>query len=195
MLARELCDKNKKLKKPIILSHHMLAGMTAPVADEEDKDDNGEEKDDAHDKAVRNKMSKSNPNSAIFMEDSPEMVIKKVKSAWCIEMMDKDEKNNKNPILDYCENIIFPKIGTFLVERKPEHGGNKRYNNYAELREDFMSGALHPSNLKPSVSRVINEIIEPVRQHFATDPYARQLLDQIKKWAAEDAAKKAAGGK
>jgi len=66
MLARELCDKDKSLKKPIILSHHMLSGMTAPVPDED-----GDE-DDAHEKAVRNKMSKSNPNSAIFMEDSVE---------------------------------------------------------------------------------------------------------------------------
>jgi len=48
MLAREYCDVKKKKLKPIILSHHMLSGLLQ-----------GQEK-----------MSKSDPSSAIFMEDS-----------------------------------------------------------------------------------------------------------------------------
>jgi tyrosyl-tRNA synthetase len=48
MLAREYCDDIKRKNKPIILSHHMLMGLLQ-----------GQEK-----------MSKSDPNSAIFMEDS-----------------------------------------------------------------------------------------------------------------------------
>jgi tyrosyl-tRNA synthetase len=49
MLAREYCDvaKPKIRHKPIILSHHMLAGL----------------------KEGQLKMSKSDPDSAIFMED------------------------------------------------------------------------------------------------------------------------------
>jgi hypothetical protein len=50
MLAREYCefpDVKKKKRKPIILSHHMLMGLKAGQA----------------------KMSKSDPESAIFMED------------------------------------------------------------------------------------------------------------------------------
>jgi tyrosyl-tRNA synthetase len=50
MLAREYCDvaKPKIRHKPIILSHHMLAGL----------------------KEGQLKMSKSDPDSAIFMEDT-----------------------------------------------------------------------------------------------------------------------------
>jgi tyrosyl-tRNA synthetase len=50
MLAREYCDVTRpKIKhKPIILSHHMLAGL----------------------KEGQEKMSKSDPDSAIFMEDT-----------------------------------------------------------------------------------------------------------------------------
>ena len=43
----------------MILSHHMLAGLTGV------------------------KMSKSDPDSAIFMEDTVKDVNRKVKKAWC----------------------------------------------------------------------------------------------------------------
>merc|ERR1719469_619366 len=135
MLAREYCDKNKKYKKPIIVSHHMLSGMTAPDMSKVDADA------DQHDKDVASKMSKSNPNSAIFMEDT-------------------DENGNKNPILDYCESIIFPAIGEFLVTRTEKDGGDVHYKNYTELRSDYMEGKLRPSALKPSVARVINDLID-----------------------------------
>jgi tyrosyl-tRNA synthetase len=48
------------------------------------------------------KMSKSNVDSAIFMEDSSEEVKKKIKKAFCPERI-----VEANPILDYCKNIIF----------------------------------------------------------------------------------------
>lgn len=137
------------------------------------------------------KMSKSDPNSAIFMEDPVELVNKKIKIAWCPERVDKDENDNKNPILDYCENIIFAKKDTFFVDRKPENGGPVKYHSYDQLYTDFMAGNLHPADLKPNVAREINEMLEPVRQHFANDQYAKGLLEQITKWQAEALAKKA----
>ena len=56
MLAREYADR-KGLRPPVILSHHMLMGLGQ-----------GEEK-----------MSKSNPDSAIFMEDEAHVVKRKIK--------------------------------------------------------------------------------------------------------------------
>ncbi|KAF5804312.1 putative tyrosine--tRNA ligase [Helianthus annuus] len=47
VLAREYCDDTKRKNKPIILSHHMLPGL----------------------KKGQDNMSKSDPSSAIFMED------------------------------------------------------------------------------------------------------------------------------
>ena len=38
---------------------------------------------------------------------------------------------------------------------------------------------MHPNDLKPSVSKVINELIEPVRKHFETNPQAKALLKTI----------------
>jgi len=39
--------------------------------------------------------------------------------------------------------------------------------------------------LKNAVSAAINDLLQPVRDHFENDPYARKLLTQIKKWQAE----------
>jgi tyrosyl-tRNA synthetase len=61
MLAREYCDQVKRKLKPVILSHRMMPGLLE-----------GQEK-----------MSKSDPNSAVFMEDSEAEVNTKIKKAFC----------------------------------------------------------------------------------------------------------------
>jgi len=65
-------------------------------------------------------MSKSNPDSAIFMEDSAEDVSRKIKKAFCPPGVVEG-----NPILDYCKNIVFGARGQLRVQRVPENGGNK----------------------------------------------------------------------
>jgi tyrosyl-tRNA synthetase len=34
------------------------------------------------------------------------------------------------------------------------------------LEKDFLEGKVHPGDLKPAVAKALNELIEPVRQHF-----------------------------
>ncbi len=65
-------------------------------------------------------MSKSNADSAIFMEDTVEEVKKKIKKAFCPERI-----IEANPILDYCKNIIFGARNELTVIRSEENGGNK----------------------------------------------------------------------
>ena len=81
VLAKEYCDAIHREEKPVIISHHMLLGL----------------------KKGQTKMSKSDPDSAIFMEDTRKDVERKIRSAFCEEGIVKD-----NPILDYCSSIIFP---------------------------------------------------------------------------------------
>jgi len=52
-------------------------------------------------KEGQEKMSKSTPDSAIFMEDSAEEVERKIKLSFCPEGITKG-----NPILDYTKHII-----------------------------------------------------------------------------------------
>lgn len=156
-LAREYCDQVKpKIKnKPVILSHHMLPGL----------------------KQGQEKMSKSDPTSAIFMEDSVSEVNSKIKAAFCPELNIED-----NPVLEYVRFLVFPKLGQLSVTRTPENGGDKTYESIEELESDFSTGALHPGDLKPAVSKAINAMLQPVRDHFKNDPNAKKLLEQVKRY-------------
>lgn len=64
-------------------------------------------------------MSKGDPESAIFMEDSITDVNSKIKKAYCPVGIIKG-----NPIMDYVKNIIFGARSTFTVARKKENGGD-----------------------------------------------------------------------
>ena len=70
-------------------------------------------------------MSKSDPDSAIFMEDTTEDVTRKIKKAYCPEGIVKD-----NPILDYCKHIIFERFDEFVIEKKQEKGVKQIFTKY-----------------------------------------------------------------
>jgi len=178
MLAREYCDIIKKKFKPIILSHHMLLGLIE-----------GQEK-----------MSKSVPGSAIFMEDTVEEVNSKIRSCYCPPGA---TEIDKNPVVDYVKHIIFPKFGKFTIVRKEkgkekekekdaekekaekEKGKEITFNTFEEFFEAYKTEQIWPSEVKPALAEALNEIIQPVRDHFINNKEARELLALIKKWQAE----------
>ncbi|OEL26417.1 Tyrosine--tRNA ligase 1, cytoplasmic [Dichanthelium oligosanthes] len=153
MLAREYCDDIKRKNKPIILSHHMLPGF----------------------KEGQEKMSKSDPNSAIFMEDDEAQVNVKIKQAFCPPKIVEG-----NPCLEYIKYIVFPWFGAFEVTRKESNGGNKTFVTMDELISDYESGALHPADVKPALAKAINIILQPVRDHFNNNSDAKLLLNTVK---------------
>ena len=88
VLAREYAAQTQQ-PAPVILSHHMLPGL----------------------KKGQNKMSKSNADSALFMEDSPEEIYRKIKAAYCPPpVSDKEEEGKVNPCLAYFQHIVFPAL-------------------------------------------------------------------------------------
>jgi len=66
------------------------------------------------------KMSKSDPMSAIFMEDTEAEVIFKISKAYC-----PPKTIERNPCLEYLKYIVFCSFKDFTVQRKKEHGGEK----------------------------------------------------------------------
>ncbi|CAN0901746.1 Tyrosine--tRNA ligase 1, cytoplasmic [Linum grandiflorum] len=153
MLAREYCDDIKRKNKPIVLSHHMLPGLQE-----------GQEK-----------MSKSDPSSSIFMEDEEAEVNVKIKKAFCPPKVVLG-----NPCLEYIKFIVLPWFNEFTVERNPQNGGNKTFTDFEELVMDYESGALHPGDLKPALSKALNKILQPVRDHFSQNARAKDLLKRVK---------------
>ncbi|MEA3431007.1 MAG: tyrosine--tRNA ligase [Nanoarchaeota archaeon] len=163
VLAREVAPK-LGYTKPVVISHHMLMGLTEPP-----KGLTGV------DAAVAKKMSKSNPNSAIFMDDSPDEVKRKIKKAYCPEGEVED-----NPVLEYCKYIIFEKFDKMLIERPEKWGGNLEYSSFENLSKDFGNKKLHPMDLKQTVSKMIIELLKPVQEHFIKDKKAKELLEKVR---------------
>lgn len=48
------------------------------------------------------------------------------------------------------------------------------------LEADFLSGALHPGDLKAALTKALNGVLAPVREHFQNDKHAADLLKRVK---------------
>jgi tyrosyl-tRNA synthetase len=108
------------------------------------------------------------------MMDSEEDVVRKIKKAYCPE-----KQTFENPVLEYARYIIFEKKKEFKIERTARFGGDITLKNYAELERIFSKGELHPLDLKTAVTREVNEVLDPVRRHFAKNPKAKRLYEQV----------------
>ena len=62
------------------------------------------------------------------------------------------------------------------------HATCREYTDFAELEADYASGAVHPSDLKPALAAALNTILQPVRDHFASNAEAKQLLKQVRSY-------------
>ena len=69
-------------------------------------------------------MSKSHIDSAIYMEDTEEDVINKIKKAFCPPKKIYENGKIINPCMDYMKNIVFGARNSIEIKRKPENGGN-----------------------------------------------------------------------
>jgi tyrosyl-tRNA synthetase len=118
------------------------------------------------------KMSSSEEDSKIDLLDPPELVKKKLKKAFC-------EPGNieENGVLGFVKQVILPLFnGELTILRKEEFGGNHTYNNYDDIESDFKELKLHPGDLKAAVELRMNQLLEPIRQKFAT-PELKKLTD------------------
>ncbi|MDP2873807.1 MAG: tyrosine--tRNA ligase [bacterium] len=163
MLAREI-GPQLGFWKPVVVSHHMLMGLGKPASRTEDKTQ----------RTIELKMSKSRPDSAIFMTDSREDIERKINKAWCPEG---EIKNN--PVLEYCRYILFEKFPKITIKRPAKFGGTVTVGSFTELEKSFAEKQIHPQDLKKTVSQLLDELIEPVRRHFKENKEARLLLEKV----------------
>jgi len=157
MLARDVAKKIGK-KSPVAIHTPLLTGLQA-----------GSRMD-----PVDSKMSKSKPDSMISIHDQPEIVKRKINKAYCPEKIIEG-----NPLLEICKYIIFPSITEpFLVERPEKFGGNLEFDSYDALEKEFIAG-LHPMDVKTSVTKYINQILEPVHQYFEKHTTTLEKMKEV----------------
>ena len=165
MLAREIAPK-LGFKKPVAVHHHMLMGLQATKADSKDKID----------QVIELKMSKSKPDTAIFMTDTAEDVKRKIRKAYC-----PNKQVEQNPIIEYCKYIIFQKYDTMTIKRPEKYGGDLELT-YDELIKKYSSGELFPLDLKNAVAEYLNKMLDPVREYFEKNEKARELLERVQSY-------------
>ena len=115
------------------------------------------------------KMSASEAGSKVNLTDDRETVVEKLEGAYCPAGERED-----NGVLEYLEYLVFPVLSergeAFVIERPEEYGGDVTYGSYDDLEADFLSGELHPADLKPAAGSYISEVIAPVRERLTAQP-------------------------
>lgn len=171
VIARDVANQIKftplkignEIVKPVAVHHHLLFGLSKPL-------ENGETKEDLQ---TSMKMSKSKPNSAIFIHDSEDEIRRKIKKAYCSE-----GEIEFNPLIDWAEYLIFSKEEKIIIERKSEHGGNIEIKNIDELKKIFKNKELHPEDLKKFVSDYLIELLKPAREYFSKGE-PKKMLEEL----------------
>jgi len=159
MLVREIFPKmGKDWKVPVAVHQKLLPGLSQPSSFTDSK--------------IPSKMSKSDPNSTIFIHDDDAVIKSKINKAWC------EEGNiENNPLLEILKEIIFREYKEVPVERPEKFGGNVSYYEYSQLESDFANKKLHPTDLKQTVSRLLTPKISKIRGKLALD---NDITDIIK---------------
>ncbi|MHA1917280.1 MAG: tyrosine--tRNA ligase [Candidatus Ranarchaeia archaeon] len=158
MLARDVADK-LKWDKPIALHTPLLSGLKGQgkKMDEDQQSDLG--------KNIENKMSKSKPETCIFIHDSPDEIKDKINKAFCPFAVIEN-----NPLIEICKYIIFPRVGKLEIERPEKFGGSVVFEKFDELVDSYTQKKLHPSDLKSGISKSLIDFLSPVREYFKKNP-------------------------
>lgn len=157
MLARDVAPK-LGAKKPVALHWPLLMGLQG-----------GGRMD-----AAESKMSKSNPDTCIFIHDEPDVISAKMNKAFCPA-----GEIEGNPVLEHSRLVVFPELGKMKIERPEKFGGDMEFASYGELEAAFGKGEVHPMDLKNSVAKHISEILAPVRKYLADNPENQDLIMKI----------------
>lgn len=167
ILAREVGPK-LGWWKPVVISHHMLMNLEGAAEPE------GFDEEKGFDVQISSKMSKSKPESSIFVHDNEEEIRKKIMAAFCPPKI-----ADGNPLLDYAKEIVFRGYDSITVERKPKFGGDIDFTSYTELENAYVAGDLHPLDLKNTMVTYLDRMVEPVRTHFEKNKRAREMLEVV----------------
>ncbi|MBI2547133.1 MAG: tyrosine--tRNA ligase [Candidatus Aenigmarchaeota archaeon] len=151
ILSRELAPKLGQTPR-VCVHHHLLAGLQGI------KGRMGQETATLQ---IEDKMSKSKPQTAIFIHDNKNEIEEKINKAFCPEKIAEG-----NPILEIWKYVILRKFDSRIINRPSKFGGDLEIQKYEELESIFRKGTLHPLDLKKETSIALDEILYPIRKHF-----------------------------
>ncbi|MEM1836477.1 MAG: tyrosine--tRNA ligase [Pyrobaculum sp.] len=159
ILAREVAERirfyplklGEKRIKPVALHHRLLPALnlsTKPTSREE---------------LSELKMSKSVPQSAVFIHDSPEDIVNKIAKAYC-----PPRDVEYNPVLEILRIVEFreERKTPFVIKRPEKYGGDVEVWSYGEVEALYKEGKIHPADLKNATAEALAALLQPVYKYF-----------------------------
>jgi tyrosyl-tRNA synthetase len=101
------------------------------------------------------KMSSSVPDSNISFNDSEDDIRRKVAKAHCPAGV-----LEGNPIIEISRLIVFPYAKSLTIERPEKFGGPVTFADASTLEAAFVSGDLHPKDLKNAIAEQVIAILK-----------------------------------
>ena len=119
------------------------------------------------------KMSKSDPNGALLLHDTLEMVQKKMKKAYL------DPEDEQSPVYELAEHVVLPEFGHIQVTPNPKFGEPSTWNDLASFKAAVMDGTLHPYDAKMGVAAGVAAGLSSIAEHFEANPEAYETMLSI----------------
>ena len=119
------------------------------------------------------KMSKSDPNGALLLHDTPEKVQKKMKKAYL------DPEDEQSPVYELAEHVVLPEFGHIQVTPNPKFGEPSTWNDLASFKSAVKDGTLHPFDAKMGVAAGVAAGLSSIAEHFEANPEAYETMLDI----------------
>ncbi len=170
ILAREAGEK-LGWGKPVSLHTPLLMGL----AGVQDAEKGSFDEDPKLSQVIAAKMSKSKPENNILIHDEPAVIDRKMRKAFCPPGVVEG-----NPVLEYYRILVFGRAEQLVLKRDSKYGGDLNINNYEELEKYYLSGKIHPQDLKSNMTRILSHKLEGVREYFKKHPEPLEEMRRLK---------------
>ena len=157
MYMREAADRNGWIK-PTCIHTPMLSGLKG----------SGGRMD-----SFEYKMSKSDPNNAIILHDTNDILRKKMKKAYL------EVGNDSSAVFEIVEHVIIPRMGEIIITPDPKYGEPSRFSKSSEFISSVSEGLVHPLDAKIAVADALSEILSPVYTHFQKNPELLEKMESL----------------
>ena len=147
MLARDIAEKMGR-KKPVLLEMPLISSLKGKGRMDDFK-----------------KMSKSDPESALFLTDTDNDIRRKIKNAFCPMGIVEN-----NPVIDIMKYLIFPYYAREIeIKRSESHGGPYTIHSFRELESKYLNSEVHPMDLKKALTEILINVILPINNKLNSD--------------------------
>jgi len=162
VLAREVAESTSR-KKPVAVHTPLLSSLQGSGR----MDCQG----DAEEGLMEAKMSKSKPETCLFIHDAPDRIRSKINAGFC-----PPKTVEGNPVLDIARLILMRDSG-FTIPRPQKYGGDLAFASSTELLAAYDEGKIHPLDLKNAVAEGLVARLKPVREYFERVGEAKSALE------------------